>query len=516
MMFFPRRVTGSAFNDDQGIGMVLVIGISTVVFTLAAAGMMIASTALKQSTNRTDFEMALAAAEEGVDIALARQQEAFNGGDTAGVPIPSEAPGVAIKQSNCTATEVPASTFDGLTAAEEIETAEGIVDDLASATATNGCLQQGESGEFLVIRPSGSTNSGTLYAKGWSPAFSADATERFLKVDYIFVPYNPQHAILTGGDLEIGGSVVVKVVAGADPVAGIHTNADLSFDTGSLVVCGQVSGTGSVPGKSYSDTCTDPDVPLPLTPVQSPVEDLPEVDAAGFYARATTIPTAADAISQNLWFDLCPGLVSGDFEIRSYSSTGSPCTGTVLGNQDSAVNFGINYSASVSGLGGGPTFSITNAARDGVFYAHHSNLTNKQGGQKPSVPPRRTLIASAATTCDVATGNISYTHLDMEDGPYIRNLFMMAETDLSVDANLQLGDAAVPVGGMFVAGDELQLSTSSNEAVGAAVAIDKCEPTTGEMIDDGESRLQGITFFFDPNAESPFSSLINITLWQEN
>jgi len=513
MGVFSSRPHGAAMlRDDQGIGLVLVLGITTVVFTLVAAGMLIASTALKESTNRTDFEMALAAAEEGVDIALARQQEAFNGGDTAGVPIPSDAPGVAIKQSNCTATEVPESTFDGLTAAEEIETAEGIVDDLASATATNGCLQQGESGEFLVIRPSGSTNSGTLYAKGWSPAFSAGATQRFLKVDYIFVPYNPQHAILTGGDLEIGGSVVVQVVAGADPVAGIHTNSDLSFTTSSLEVCGQVSATGSVPGTSYDDICTG----ATLTPTQSPIEDLPEVDAAGFYARANTVPTAADAISQNLWFDLCPGVVSGDFEIRSYSSSGVPCTGSVMGNQDSAINLGISYTASNSTLGGGPTFSITNAARNGVFYAHQSNLATQQGGQKPAVPPRRTLIASAASTCDVTTGNIRYTHLDMEDGPYIRNLFMMAETDLSVDANVQLGDPAVPVGGMFIAGDELQLSTSSNEAVGAAVAIDKCEPSTGEMIEDGESRLQGITFWFDPNAESPFSALINITLWQEN
>lgn len=36
------------------------------------------------------------------------------------------------------------------------------------------------------------------------------------------------------------------------------------------------------------------------------------------------------------------------------------------------------------------------------------------------------------------------------------------------------------------------------------------------MIDDADgSYIQGITFWFDPNAESPFSSIINVTLWQE-
>ena len=510
-MFLSRRKDLDALRADEGIGMLLVIGISTVVFTLVAAGMMIASTALRESTNRTDFEMALAAAEEGVDIALARQQDAFNGGDTAGVPIPSDAPGVAIKQSNCTATEIPKSTFDGMTAEEELQSAEGIIDNLANATATNNCLQEGESGEFLVMRPSGSTNSGSIYAKGWSPAYEDGATERFLKVDYIFVPYNPQHAILTGGDLYISGSVDVDVIPGAEPVAGIHTNSDLELGAGSITVCGQVSATGSIKGKDTYDSPDD--CSGPTNPIQSPVEDLPEVDALGLYKRAPTMPTAADAIAQNLWFDLCPGIVSGDFEIRSYSSSGIPCTGTVMGNQDSAVNFGVNYSS--SDLAGGPTFSTTNAARDGVFYAHQANLTTKQGGKKPSVPPRRTLIASAASTCDVATGNIYYTHQDMEDGPFIRNLFMMAETDLLVGPNLDLGDVTVPIGGMFVAGDELDLRTSSDQAVGAAVAIDKCEGSSGEMIDDGGSRLQGISFFFDPNAESPFSSLINITLWQE-
>lgn len=499
-----RKLWRKSTRDDSGMGLILVIGISLVVFSLVATALVIASNSLRQSKNRTDFELALAAAEEGVDVAFARQQDAFNSGEVTGYPIPQPAPGADMKDGNkCIADEV--AEFGSST---EIADARAKLLELADVS---GCLQSGDSGDFVMVRPKDTINSGTVYAMGWSPDKASGGTQRMLKVDYIFVPYNPQHAILTGGDLEIAGSVVINITPGSPPVAGVHTNADLDFTTSSLEVCGQISGTGSIPATDYDNPCEG----TTQSPISSPQEDLPQVNPASLYKRAMTIPTAADAINQNLWFDLCPGSGSS-FEIRAYSTSLVPCTGTVLGNENSAVNFGIDYSASASTLGGGPTFGITNAARNGIFYAHHANLTTVEGGSKPTVPPRRTLIASAASTCDVATGNIRYTHLDMEDGPYMRNLFMMAETDLSVDANVQLGDPAVPVGGMFVAGDELQLNTSSNSAVGAAVAVDNCPATTGEMIEDGESRLQGITFWFDPNAESPFSALINVTLWQEN
>ena len=499
-----RKLWRKSTRDDSGMGLILVIGISLVVFSLVATALVIASNSLRQSKNRTDFELALAAAEEGVDVAFARQQDAFNNGDVAGYAIPQPAPGADMKDGNkCIAEEV--AQFDSST---EIADARAKLLELADV---DGCLQSGDSGDFVMIRPKDTINSGTVYAMGWSPDKSAGSRERMLKVDYIFVPYNPQFAILTGGDVQIDGSVVVDIVDGAPAVAGVHTNMDLTFSNQSPQVCGQISGSGAVPSTGYDDPCSN----IERTVQSAPVEDLPHVDPVSFYKRAPSIPSAADAINQNVWFDLCPG--SGtSFQIKAYSTTGVPCTGTVMGNQDSGINFGIGFTPSGSNVGGGPTFAVANAARDGVYYAHHSNLTTKEGGSKPANPPRRTLIASAATHCAVETGNIRYSHLDMQDGPFVRNLFLLAETDLMVDANVQLGNPATPVGGMFVAGDELQLGTSSTRSVGAAVAVDNCPARVGELIDHGESIVQGITFWFDPNAESPFSALINVTLWQEN
>ena len=507
-MSVMQRALRRRVADDSGAGLILVIGISVVVFSLVATALVIATNALRQSKNRTDYELALAAAEEGVDIAFARQQDAFDDGISTGYPIPNTTGAVLKSATPCTGTQQ--AEFTG---ADEMQQARAALLDLADQP---GCLQSGDSGDFVVMRPAMTVNSGTIYAMGWSPARDAsNAAERMLRVDYIFSPYAPQHAILTGGDLQIGGSVVINVVPGAPPVAGVHTNQDLSFNTGSLQVCGAVSGTDSVPDTSYDNTCTG----TSQAPTLEPTVALPLIRPSSFYRRATTVSTAADAINQNLWFDLCPG-TGANFAIRGYNTTdpSAPCAGPILGDQNSPINWGVEYFPNgVANGPSGPTFALTNAARNGVFYANGANLTTKQGGQAPAVPPRRTLIASQAGQCDATTGNIQYDHFDMVDGPYVRNLFMLADSDLKVNSNVQLGNPDVPVGGMFVAGDELYMNTSSNEAVGAAVGGDRCGPGTGEMIADADgSYIQGITFWFDPNAESPFSSIINVTLWQED
>lgn len=455
IMRLSRRLNSVTTTGDSGIGLILVIGISVVVFSLVATSLIIATSALRQSKNRTDFELALAAAEEGVDIAFARQQDAFDNGVSTGYAIPNMDGAVLKPGATCVGPEP-----DELSGTNELEQART---ELMALAEVPGCLQDGASGQFVVMRPAMTVNSGTIYAMGWSPAKDAsNAAERMLRVDYIFSPYAPQHAILTGGNLHIGGSVVINVVDGAPPVAGVHTNADLTYNTGSLEVCGSVSGTGSVPSTQYDNTCLNQS----QSPVQSPVVALPLIRPSSFYRRATTVSTAADAINQNLWFDLCPG--SGtNFTIRAYhgSDPSTPCQGDILGDQNSPINWGVDYDP--SGISGGPTFELTNAARNGVFYAHHANLTTKQGGQAPAVPPRRTLIASQATECDETTGNIQYDHFDMVDGPYVRNLFMLADSDLSVNANVQLGNPDTPVGGMFVAGDELYMNTSSNDGRGS-------------------------------------------------
>lgn len=480
-------------RDDSGVGLLLVIVLSVVIMTLVATAITIAVNALSQSRRRTDYELALAAAETGVDVALARQQDAFDNGVSNGYPIPSPSGAVLSGEIPCIGSAIPALSKSNEEAQARAE--------LLELANTPGCLQTTDTGQYVVIRPTSTAYAGSIYAMGWAPNRAQAGAARIIKVDYIFVPYAPSHAILTGGDLEISGSVRVTVASGSTTTAGVHTNGALEYTTGSLVVCGDVSSSqGTPPDKTYGNECTGSEA----TPTHAPTVALPKVDATSFYRRARLVPTANDAITQNVWFDLCPAGTS--FAVRYYSDTGEPCTGDPVPD-----NPGVEYTTSVAG---GPTFEITVTAKDGVYFANGANLTTKQGGGKPSRPPRRTLIAAEVSDCDPSTGNIDYSHHDMQDGPWVRNLFMMADTDLRITANVELGHVdATPVGGMYVAGDDIELWTSSDKIVGAAAASNQCESGSNELV--SSNMIQGLTFWYDGSGDSPFSSLVNVTLWLE-
>ena len=65
---------------------------------------------------------------------------------------------------------------------------------------------------------------------------------------------------------------------------------------------------------------------------------------------------------------------------------------------------------------------------------------------------------------------------------------------------------------MYVAGEEVQVWTSSSGLVGSVLAGNKCPADTGPV---ASNEVQGQIVKFDPNGDSPFSSLISTTLWLE-
>ena len=66
-----------ARTDDSGIGLILIIGVSVLIFALAGAATAVAVNGISQSRERTSFEVSLATAEIGVDRALADVQAAY-------------------------------------------------------------------------------------------------------------------------------------------------------------------------------------------------------------------------------------------------------------------------------------------------------------------------------------------------------------------------------------------------------------------------------------------------------
>ena len=65
---------------------------------------------------------------------------------------------------------------------------------------------------------------------------------------------------------------------------------------------------------------------------------------------------------------------------------------------------------------------------------------------------------------------------------------------------------------MYVAGEEVLVWTSSSGLVGAVLAANQCPSDMGPV---ASNEVQGQIIKFDPDGDSPFSSLISTTLWLE-
>ena len=199
---------------DDGVGMVLVMGTISVVLVLITVSASVTINALRVSRTHVTYEQAIAAAESGVDYSLARLQRAW---DTKGAdyPIPSLANAVE-PAPECSAAAVttpyPTGSFpDRATEQAWAET------NLLNVATIDGCLHEGALGEYVVLKP---TDKKIVYAMGFVPSYanwssgSTQAKMRMIKAEYIFAPYRPTHAVLTGRALRINSSTTVTSASG--------------------------------------------------------------------------------------------------------------------------------------------------------------------------------------------------------------------------------------------------------------------------------------------------------------
>lgn len=502
-------------RGQEGVGMILVIGVSVMVFALVAAATAYAVNSLRQSRERSAFERSLAAAENGIDLTLSKLSAAFTD-HNADYPVPNVPTSVEPSPwCNAAAVTYPAALADGTVVSDAngafiSEAAERgwATEKLTALRSTPGCVLDGAVGEYVVLKPvSPLVNGlypkyGKVYAMGAVPSFGdAAATTRLVKDEYVFMPYRPAHAILTGATLDIGASVVVTGAAGVDPaLAGIHTNGSISsHGAAASTVTGTVSQAEAVTG---SPTVGGQPV------VAGEQQRIPEVDARSFYFHAPGYST--DAMAS--WYDLCPG-----GQVRPYSAAG-PCTSATLLNEAADGTLvlpfrGFTYTAS----GSDRSWEGSRTTLPGTYFAHHANIRAKTGGPDPDINGL-TLIAEAEDKQDCTAkryGNIEWSHHSIL-APSMGNLFFYADGDVVVSSNIQLGQgASAPpvVSGMIVAGDQVDLSTSSDSAVGAVVAADGClAPLPGDSIAD-ENSITNMELYYDPSSDAPFTSIITTSLW---
>ncbi|MGZ6793235.1 MAG: hypothetical protein ACXVFV_09820, partial [Mycobacteriales bacterium] len=244
MMERIRREAG----DDEGIGMILVIAMVGILTSLMVVMTAVGVTSLRSSRKHVSFEGALSAAESGIDEALARAQKAYNTGGSDSYATPSAT------DPNCTLTSVAWPFTSQPTPSQEQSWAKSTLQSIAT---TASCRSRSADGDFVYLKPTGHQ---AVYAMGFAPSYGANEMKtRLLKAEYLFTPYAPTNAILTGKSVTLGSSTTVTTAPPSDPtLAAVHTNGNLYVDTGNPTVYGPVSqsgtGTGVSSNKFYANT----------------------------------------------------------------------------------------------------------------------------------------------------------------------------------------------------------------------------------------------------------------------
>ena len=501
------RLLRARQKDEAGLGMILVIGISVFLFTLAVAAATIAVSGVTQSRKRTSYEQSLATAESGIDGTMSKLQTAFSQ-YSADFPIPNNTATLADPTPACNAARVTwPATLGGVTVSDSngnFIAAGGKTatqnekawakQQLVALESVSGCINTSPGGQYVVLKPVTTTVAGSypkygkIYSLGAVPSFSAPKAQvRLLKAEYLFSPYRPTNAILTGSDLKFQGSLTVTGAAGVDPsLAGVHANGDITVIGSSGNVTGEVSYTGSMSGS------------IGASNVQSPAQSIPRVSARDYYFQAPS----ADPSAMSDWYDLC-----NDGTVRAWSS-GGPCTSTTIYATGSFR--GWSYSTP----SGDKVWTANRDALDGTYFAYQTNVTNGTGNASFA---NMSVFAASANPTDCATkqyGNIDWNHYDIA-APAFHSTWFYADGDVRVTANIKIGQGATTppiVSGSITSGDQTYLYTQSNSAVGNVVAADKCKATqpVDSLVSLNEVHSD---LYYDPNADTPFTSIITNTLW---
>lgn len=480
-------------RNDEGLSLILVIGFGFIAMALMIVGTTIATRSLASSRDHSHFEGAIAAAENGIDAALARSQKIYDttGGDSYVTP----STGITGDPTpDCNAAPVSWGTTmpTSPTAAQERAFARSTLLGLPTS-----CVHVTPQGDYAFFKPAGRS---TVYSMGWFPhKGAAQVKTRLLKAEYLFVPYRPQKAILTSGPLSLGSSTTVTSAPPNDPtLAGVHSNATVTVSTGNPTVYGTVSSSGtstSSSNKFYNNPGGNV--------TQSVAIRIPSVSASEVWGKnhASDPPGG--------WYDLCP-----DGTARGVIGATSPCTGNVLAN----ILLGGSFRGWTFTAGAVPVWTggsgLKTSGYSGTYYVHGGDIANNASNAGSSVP-NLTIIASASVlTCTKVGGNISWDKTDVA-APSVSNLFMFADQDIKVDSNYYAGSdtAGTVISGMFIAGDQIEMQTSSNGAYGSVIAADQCTPATGTLV--SSSIIKNPSIYYDPNAQAPFTDIINTTLWLE-
>lgn len=444
-------------SGDEGVAMVSVMGLVLVLTTIMIVATVTAVSAIQSSRDHVSFEQSLAAAEAGVDANLANVAKAFSEGNPGWTnPSPCALPAP-------TASDVSSEANERAWARTQL------------GALPSSCLVTTPQGQFVAGRAPGRQ---AIYAIGYSPSrTSPDVKSRVLKAEYVFGPYAPGKALLTGGNLDFSGSVAISHLDPSLP-ADVHTNSNVVGMNNSLQIGGALTATGTLSGSCPSNVAagcagSKPEEPMPII-------------------NPRTVWSTYAPYDPN-WVDLCPLGVAK----KPNPTDTVPCAGTVVSSGPWVY----------STVGGVPTWTYprTSSNVPGAYYVYGGNAQVGDNGNAKDLR-KITVIAEAlpvggpATQCGKFGGNIEWKLFNLE--PYLTGLVFLAGSNLTGGANADAGP------GMFLAVDKVDLQTSSSVMTGAIIATNGCAAA-------GVNNIQGVTIRYDQTIEAPVNDLIRTTLWLE-
>ncbi|MGH8939593.1 MAG: hypothetical protein ACRDV2_09610, partial [Actinomycetes bacterium] len=362
-------------QNEGGFSLLIVIGVAFVAMALMIVSSTVATRSLTSSREHSHFEGAVAAAENGIDQALARSQTIYNltGNDSyvspsAGI-VGDPSPDCSAAPISWTGYPMPAQP----TNAQERTFAKAVLNALPPS-----CVRVTSQGDYAFFKPAGRQ---TIYSMGWHPHKGAPgAKSRLIKAEYLFVPYRPQAAILASGTVALGSSTTVTSAPPHDPaLAGVHSNDTVTVTTGNPTVYGKVSSSNTstaTSNKFYANTATGGTVEA------APRIRIPAVNAAAVWAanRSSSPPGG--------WYDLC-----NDGRVRAPDGA-APCAGTELANVAGGGEFrGWSFDSS-----GSPTTWIAGSGLkqngySGTYYVNGADVVNNASNAGTAVPNLTVIVA---------------------------------------------------------------------------------------------------------------------------
>lgn len=441
--------------------MVSVVAMSAILFAIAAIVMTRNFSDYNQVRSDRRFEQAIQVADSGVDHTLFKV--GANPGYTTGDP------------------DVP--DFAGDKAAEEA---------WVLLNAGNNPVVITPEGEWATIRPS---NADVIYSVGYVPTRANPFKVRIIRAAYDYAPFVPSTAILTDGNLQLGGDATITGAGGS-----VHANGNVTITGNSAHVDGYVSASGIyTPGGTVGDAANSGG--------GKPKREVPLVDPRENYALSE--------------YDLCP-----DGQIRtgpSYwvgdyppNTSSTPCGGTIIPS-----------------LYRGWTFQGTDASKgakwkyndqtpyNGVYYIYQGSaeITGNPGLPPPGQPWVVTILAEAnPSSAGEEAGDCPHVHvggdIDAQGGGDVRpynpeGLHLIAGRDLQMS-----GNPGNTWNGVYAAHEQFELR-GNVEMEGVVIANDYCDtpgsPVAQNIINVGGSAK----LHYDGGMTIPLGRRIRTTHWNE-